>query len=43
MAARSKLSNFEMKFGGVDSYIKCLTMVVVVFKIELICKNSKWA
>jgi hypothetical protein len=43
MAARGKVSNFEMKFCGVDSYIKWNTMVVVVFKIELVCKNSKWA
>jgi hypothetical protein len=41
MAARSKLSNFEMNFGGVDSYNIWHTMVVVVCKVELICKNSK--
>jgi hypothetical protein len=40
-AERNKFSNFEMKFGGVDSYNNWHTMVVVVFKIELNCKNPK--
>jgi hypothetical protein len=41
MAARSKLSNFEMNFGGVDSYNILHTMVVVVCKVELVCEISK--
>jgi hypothetical protein len=43
MAARRKFSNFEMKFGGVDSYIKGHTMMVLGYKIELVCKNPKRA
>jgi hypothetical protein len=41
MAAREKYSNFEMNFGGVDSYNNWHIMVVVGCKVELICKNSK--
>jgi hypothetical protein len=43
MAARRKFSNFEMNFGGVDWNKVWHTMVVVVCKIELVCKNPKWA
>jgi hypothetical protein len=43
MAARDELWNFAMIFGGVDSYIIWHTMVVVVCKIELICKNPNMA
>jgi hypothetical protein len=41
MAARALFWNFEMNFGGVDSYIIWHTMVVVGCKIELVCEISK--
>jgi hypothetical protein len=40
MAAREKLSKFGMKFGGGDLNNIWNTMVVVVCKIELVCKIS---
>jgi hypothetical protein len=42
MAARRKISNFEMNFGGVDLDNIWHTMVVVVCKIKLVCEISKW-
>jgi hypothetical protein len=41
MAERNKFLNFAKKFGGVDSYLIWHTMVVVVFKMGLVCKISK--
>jgi hypothetical protein len=43
MAAREKIWNFEMNFGGVTSYIIWHTKVVVVCKVELVGKISKSA
>jgi hypothetical protein len=39
MAARKYFSNFWMNFGGLQSYIICSRMVVVVVKFEWFWKN----
>ena len=39
MAARKILWKFGKNFGGLQSYIICSRMVVVVVKFEWFCKN----
>jgi hypothetical protein len=41
MAARTKLSNFWMNFGGLQTYIICSRIVVVWVNLAKICKITK--
>jgi hypothetical protein len=43
MAARKEISNVVNLFGGFETHPQRHTMVVVVCKIELVCKISKSA
>jgi hypothetical protein len=40
MAERTLLWKFGVNFGGLESYIICSRMVVVVVKFEVVCKMS---